>query len=136
VKSIVLDTNIIISALFWKGNQRQILNLVKAGKYETLTSIEIERELIRVLGYPKFGLTPAEILPIINDYRNYTKKVLVTSQINKVIEDPTDNIFLNCAVDGNADYIISGDHHLLNIGSYESIIIVTSEEFLKLEQNL
>ena len=136
MKSIVLDTNIIISALFWKGNQRQILNLVKAGKYETLTSIEIERELIRVLGYPKFGLTPAEILPIINDYRNYTKKVLVTSQINKVIEDPTDNIFLNCAVDGNADYIISGDHHLLNIGSYESIIIVTSEEFLKLEQNL
>ena len=84
MKRLVLDTNTIISALFWQGNPRKILDIITAGKYIMLSSAEMEHELIRVLGYPKFGLTPKEIYPI--------------------------NIFLECAIDGNADYIISGDH--------------------------
>lgn len=134
MKRIVLDTNIVISALFWKGNQRKILDLVRARKYELLSSIDIERELIRVLGYPKFGLTPAEILPIINDYNSYIQKVVITSRVDAIKEDPTDNIFLECAKDGKAQYIVSGDHHLLDLNIYENIAIVTAKEFLILEK--
>lgn len=133
MKKIVLDTNTVISAQFWKGNPRKILNLVKAGHYHLLSSNDIERELIRVLGYPKFGLLPKEILPIIIDYNTYAQKVEVTSRIDIIKEDPTDNIFLVCAKDGNADYVISGDHHLLELKSYLTIPIVSSKEFLSLE---
>jgi len=87
-------------------------------------------ELIRVLSYPKFGLTPAEICPIVNNLRRCGRLVEVESELNIVKEDPTDNIFLECALDGKADYIISGDHHLLNISTYERIHIVKAKDFL------
>ena len=133
MKKLVLDTNTIISALFWQGHPRKILNLIKAGKYELLTSYEIEKELIRVLHYEKFGLNSKEILPIIIDYRGYSKRILISSQVSLIKDDPTDNIFLDCARDGHANFIISGDHHLLDLNSYESIPIVNSATFLKLE---
>jgi len=134
VKSIVFDTNITISALFWKGCPRQIYDLVKAKEIKLLYSIDIEKELIRVLAYPKFGLLPAEILPIVNNLRKYTHFIETKSKIDVVIEDPTDNIFLECALDGNADYIISGDKHLLNVISYENIKIVKAKDFLTIEK--
>ena len=133
MKKIVLDTNTIISAHFWKGNPRKILDLVKAGRYSLLTSEEIGQELIRVLGYPKFGLTPQEILPIVADYSNYSKSIRVKSRVDVIKADPTDNIFLACAKDGLVDYIVSGDHHLLDLMTFLKIPIVTSRDFLKLE---
>lgn len=133
MKKIVLDTNAIISALFWKGNPRRILDSVKAGKYKLLTSTQIEEELIRVLGYPKFGLTAQEILPIIIDYRLYTFKIQINTRLDIIKEDPTDNIFLECAQNGKADYIISGDHHLLDLKTYLKIPIVRPKDFLNLE---
>lgn len=129
----MLDTNTVISGQFWQGSPRRVLELVKAGRYQSLTSTEIEKEFIRVLAYPKFGLSPPEILPIVADYRAYSKKVNVSSKVEAVKHDLTDNIFLACAVDGNADYIISGDHHLLDLGSFQEIPIVTSKEFLQRE---
>jgi putative PIN family toxin of toxin-antitoxin system len=134
VRRIVLDTNTVISALFWKGNPRKVLDAVKEGKYILLSSIDIEKELIRVLAYPKFGLSPTEIIPIINDYENYARRVNVTSRIGVIKADLTDNIFLECALDGKADYIVSGDHHLLHLGSFKNIPIVNPADFLKLER--
>ena len=133
MKKLVLDTNTIISALFWQGHPREILNLIKAGKYELLTSNEIEKELMRVLHYKKFGLNSNEILPIIIDYRSYSKRIHITSQVSLIKDDPTDNIFLDCARDGHANFIISGDHHLLDLKIYENISIVNSTTFLTLE---
>jgi len=133
VKKIVLDTNTIISAHFWKGNPRKILDFVKAGRYSLLTSEDIGKELIRVLGYPKFRLTPQEILPIVADYSTYAKSIRVKSRIDVVKADPTDNIFLACAKDGLVDYIVSGDHHLLDLKTFLIIPIVTPKDFLKLE---
>lgn len=133
MKRLVLDTNTIISALFWQRNPREILNMVKAGKYELLTSHAIEKELIRVLSYPKFGLNADEILPIIIDYRSYSKLINVISKVTRIMDDPTDNIFLECAKDGNANFIITGDHHLLDLKIYENIPIVNSAAFLNLE---
>ena len=50
-----------------------------------------------------------------------------------IVADPTDNIFLECAIDGRADYIISGDSHLLNLGEYAGIQILKAKEFLTKE---
>ncbi len=133
MKRLVLDTNTIISALFWEGKPRRVWDQVKAGSYVLLSSAAIERELIRVLGYPKFGLTPAEILPIMFEYKRYAKQIRAKSKVKVIKADPTDNIFLACAKDGRADYIISGDHHLLELNTFQGIPIVNANKFLKLE---
>lgn len=130
MRKVVLDTNVIISALFWEGNSRKIYDLVREGKLITLLSDDMERELIRVLGYEKFGLSPQEILPFIRSLRTYAKHVETKSNIAVVIADPTDNIFLECALDGGADCIISGDKHLLDIRVYRGIKIERAGEFL------
>jgi putative PIN family toxin of toxin-antitoxin system len=130
VKRIVLDTNVTVSAFFWKGHQRVVYDLAKEGKVTLLFSLKMEAEFIRVLASSKFGLTPAEILPIVNNLRRSVQFIEIKSKVDVVKEDPTDNIFLECALDGKADYIVSGDHHLLNIGSYEGIQILRAKDFL------
>jgi putative PIN family toxin of toxin-antitoxin system len=130
VKRIVLDTNITISAFFWKGYPRVVYDLAKEGKVTIVSSLKMEAEFIRVLAYSRFGLTPAEILPIVNNLRKYVQFIEIKSKVDVIKEDLTDNIFLECALDGKADYIISGDHHLLNIGSYEGIKIIRAKDFL------
>ncbi|MBF0542766.1 MAG: putative toxin-antitoxin system toxin component, PIN family [Nitrospirae bacterium] len=130
MKKIVIDTNVIISALFWRGYPRMIYDYIRGHKFILLSSNEMEKELIRVLGYPKFGLSSKEIIPIIKNIRGYAKYVDITIRLNAIDIDPTDNIFLECAVCGKADYIISGDRHLLDIREYEGIQILKSRDFL------
>ena len=130
MKRIVLDTNIIISALFWKGYPRKVYELVRTGKVIIVSCEEMMVEFIRVLGYSRFGLAPQEILPLVNNVRKNSHFVELKTKIAAIEEDPTDNIFLACAIDGEADYIISGDHHLLDLGSYEGVQIVRPKDFL------
>jgi putative PIN family toxin of toxin-antitoxin system len=130
VKRIVLDTNVTISAFFWEGNPRKIYDLVCQGKLIMLLSDDMEKEFIRVLGYEKFGLSPQEIMPFLRNLRTHTRHVETKSKIAVVIADPTDNIFLACALDGSADFIISGNRHLLDIKVYKGIEIVRAAEFL------
>jgi len=130
VKKVVLDTNVTISALFWEGNPRKIYDLVRDGKLNMLLSDDMEKEIIRVLGYEKFGLSPQEILPFLRNLRTHARHVETKSKIFVVIDDPTDNIFLECALDGSADFIISGDKHLLAIKVYKGVEIMRAGEFL------
>ncbi len=62
--------------------------------------------------------------------RCYAEFVEKESKISAIVADPTDNVFLECAIDGNADYIISGDRHLLDLGMYNGIQIIRVREFL------
>ncbi|MDI6761132.1 MAG: putative toxin-antitoxin system toxin component, PIN family [Candidatus Brocadiaceae bacterium] len=130
MKRVVLDTNVTISAFFWKGHPRTVYDLVREGKVTLLSSLKIEAELIRALSYSRFGLISVEILPIVNDMRKYASFIEVKSKVDVIKEDITDNIFLECALDGKADYIISGDHHLLDAVSFEGIQIVKARDFL------
>lgn len=130
---VVLDTNIIISAFFWKGHSRTIYDLIRVNKIKLLLSSEIEKEFIRVLGYSKFGLSAREILPIVLNLRASAEFVKTTSKISVITSDSTDNTFIECAVDGKADYIISGDKHLLNLKKHERIHIVKARDFLARE---
>lgn len=130
MKRVVLDTNVVIAALFWQGPPRFVYDLVRNGQLIMLISLKMEQEFIRVLGYDRFGLTSAEILPFVRELRSKGVPVDIHTAIMEITADPTDNIFLECAVDGKADYIISGDKHLLSLSSYGGIPVLRPKDFL------
>lgn len=130
MKRVVLDTNVTIAALFWKGHPRVVYDLIHDRKIVMLLSKDMEKEFIRVLGYSKFGLSPKEITPFIKNLRGHAEFVETKNRISVISVDPTDNIFLECAFDGKADYIITGDWHLLDLGMYKNIQIIKVKEFL------
>ena len=125
----VFDTNILTGYL-WKGSARRAIEKVRQKQWVHLISDETVNEFIRVLAYSKFGLTPAEMEPIIRDLVNISEHVNVKSKFNIISAGPTDNIFLNLALDGQATVIVSGDHHLLDIKRFHNISIISLRNFL------
>ncbi len=125
---IVLDTNVFISGVFWKGNPHKILNLWIDNKLEIIITEKILDEYIRVLEKidQKSGIS--------NKWRSLVleKSIMVEGQNKiKICRDADDNKFLNAAVTGRVKYIISGDDDLLSLKSIESIKIITPSQFLK-----
>ncbi len=130
MKKVVFDTNVCIAAFFWNGNPRKIYELAKNNKLKLFYSEAILEELIRVLAYKKFRLSNQEMLPIINDFIKTANLVVVKSEINVITKDPTDNMFLECAINSKSGFIISGDNHLLDIKHYRRINIVSPKDFV------
>ena len=128
----VFDTNVLISGYLWKGLPRRGIDKVRRGEWIHLVSEETIEELIRVLAYAKFGLRPEEIHPIVRDLLAISEYVEVRSEIDLVKADPTDNMFLSLAIDGQADAIVSGDHHLLDLKQFNDIPIISVRKFLGL----
>jgi len=132
-KRIVCDTNVLISGYLWKGATRRMLDLVRTGQQWTLlSSSDTMNEFIRVLAYQKFGLTPIEIEPLVADLRQHSIFVQVRSKLHIIQNDPTDNIFLNLAVDGKAELLVSGDRHLLDLKAFRGLPIVSVRSFLRI----
>jgi putative PIN family toxin of toxin-antitoxin system len=131
IHKVVIDTNIYISAIFWGGKPRKIVDLGREKKILVFTSIEIEDEISDKLK-SKFKLQENEINHILLDFSFFTMPVKITKHIKAVPDDPDDNKFIECAVKSNADYIVSGDEHLLKLKEYAGIKILKASEFLKL----
>ena len=129
-RKVVFDTNVLISGYLWKGLARRALEKVRSREWALLISNDAIDELIRVLAYDKFGLKPEEIGPIVRDLTEISEFVEVRTQIQIIEDDPTDNIFLALAIDGGADVIVSGDHHLLDLEEFEGIPIIPTRKFL------
>ena len=126
----VLDTNVVVSAVRHGSVTRQVAEAWYQRRFHWLVSQEILDEYIRVLAYPKFRLDQHEILVVLNKaILPYTQVVRVRSQV-RVAPDPSDNKFLACAVDGQADYLVSGDHRLLAVERYRRVQVVGVAEFL------
>jgi putative PIN family toxin of toxin-antitoxin system len=126
---IVLDTNVIVSALVFGGVPRTVLELAESGQCELFYSESIQNEVRRVLT-EKFGWAPAtlhEVLPVL---WNMGESVTPRIAIRAVPNDPADDRILECAQAANASFIVSGDRHLLALRSYKSISIVTPRQFL------
>ena len=130
VRRVVFDTNVLISGYLWKGSARRALEKVRGDDWTLLISNEALEELIRVLAYDKFGLKPEDIEPIIHDLASISQFVEVNTRIETIKADPTDNIFLALAADGDAHAIVSGDHHLLDLGEFRGIQILRIRQFL------
>ncbi|MBI2584078.1 MAG: putative toxin-antitoxin system toxin component, PIN family [Candidatus Aenigmarchaeota archaeon] len=126
-----LDTNILISALGWEGNPRQVVRKIISGDCELVISKEQFNELSRVLDYPKFQFTEEQKSRFKTLILEMAMFVSLSESIDVIKEDPDDNRILESAVAGGADYIISGDPHLLKLKEFRGIRIVTAREFLE-----
>lgn len=128
---IVVDTNVIISAVFFGGNPRKIIEAIVDGiisilnAFATTTIIEEYLEIIDEMISRKQGkLDNSIITPLI-------KKMNVIQPVSsiRISRDPDDDKFIECAVDAGAMYIISGDKDLLDVSEYNNIKIITAHEF-------
>ena len=128
----VFDTNVLVSAWFWEGNESRLMESVEEGLIHGCSSKQLIEELSRVLRYPKFDLSQGEIESIRSYYLLLFKIVNPKQTIDIIMEDPNDNMVLECALEAEADYIVSGDHHLLNLREFREVKIVTAAEMLKI----
>lgn len=128
---VVLDTNVLIATALPRRRVARLRELWQQGRYQLLVSQPIFEEYLRVLTYPKFALSLEEIRHVVEqDLQPYLEYVQVTTLVQAIKEDPTDNMFLACAVDGRADVIVSGDRHLLMVKRFRGIPIETTSQFL------
>ncbi len=134
---VVLDTNVLISAIGWRGNPRKVLDLCIEGELSLVQTQETLKELERVLQRPKFNFISVEKRQeLLGDLRRISIKVTPEKNIGVIQEDPEDNKFLDCALAGKADYIVSGDWHLLTLKEHEGIKMVTASELLEVLSEL
>jgi len=127
---LVIDTNILISALGWNGKPRQLFKQIIDQRYELFISIKQIEELRRVLDYPRLNFSQSQktrFLRILEE----TAAIIDTRLNLNVADDSKDNMLIECAVESNAGYIISGDDDLKRIRSYRGIKIISVSEFLK-----
>lgn len=130
---VVLDTNVLISAVGWRGSPRKALALSIEGRVELMQTKETLKELERVLQRPRFNFIPAEKKQkLLRHLRDISTEVTPNENVEVIREDPGDDKFLNCASAGKADYIVSGDRHLLDLKEYRGIKIVTPSELVKI----
>lgn len=125
----VFDTNILISALFWHGNEHKVLRKAFEREFELLISREIIAELEGVLS-EKFGAPKNWVEEVIEILTTNSTVIEPKHRLNVVKDDESDNRVLECAVEGGADYVISGDDHLLRLREYCGIHILRSKDFL------
>ena len=129
---VILDTNVLVSALLFPGELGRIAEGWKSGAFVPVFSRETFDEFRRVLSYPKFSLAVQEIAALIEDeVLPFCEVVEIGEEILSVCRDPADDPFLSCAVAASADYIISGDKDLLTLGSFRNIPIVIAAAFLR-----
>lgn len=126
---IVIDTNVIASAVFFGGRPYQLLRYIMENYVEVVASKEIvdEYEEIILRLQQKYPAITTKI-PL-HDILAKLEIIRVSSDIH-VSRDPDDDKFISCAVDGKCLYIVSGDSDLLSIGKYEGIEILTVADFL------
>ena len=125
---VVSDTNTLISAVISNGNEYQILRLVKLKKVQLVLSYEILWEFEDVIKRQKFGFSKEQIEKALEQVKSISKIVEPNIKLEVIKEDPDDNKVIECASEGKADYIVSGDNHLLDLKKYEGIKIVSSVE--------
>ena len=132
---VVLDTNVIISGLLWKGIPKVLFDFVEQRVVQLCLTTRILNEVERVLGYPKIKqqlrlaqISPAEIMAYLYEHSILFADITI---VDLITEDPSDNMFIDCALLSNAQWIVSGDEHLLKLKQVGDIKIVKPSEFLK-----
>ncbi|MBI4385196.1 MAG: putative toxin-antitoxin system toxin component, PIN family [Nitrospinae bacterium] len=132
----VLDANQFVSALLKPvSHPARILDLAEEGKVELLVSNGILSEIRRVLLYPKLvkvhGLSAKQIDAFLESFWKIATVTPGKLRVQAVEKDPTDNKYIECALEGEADYIVSGDRHLLDLKTFQGIKIVNPAAFLR-----
>ncbi len=134
---VVLDANLFVSGIITaKGNPARILNLIRDDKLRLLISPAILEEVRKVLLYPHIrklhGFGPEQVDENLGKLTAFAEFIPGVMRIEIVKDDPTDDKYVECAAEGGADYIISGDRHLTDLKHYQGIKIVGPTSFLTL----
>lgn len=126
----VTDTNILVSGLMYSGNERKVLDLGVLGIIEIYLSQHIISELAGVLSR-KFHVSEVDLAQGVAHIRRWARIVEPTVSVSLVYRNPADDRILECCLEANADYLITGDRRdLLPLGSFRGTSIVTALEFL------
>jgi len=115
---VVIDTNVLVSAFINNGKPRKLL-LKLLEEHTIILSSQMLAELADVLSRDKFFVTSSQVDRFISVLVRKTKIVSVDSSFKVILEDPDDDIVLNTALSGKADYIVTGDKHLLSLRKFE-----------------
>ena len=131
---VVFDTNVLISALITTGKPKELFQQAVKGHIQLVISMSILKEFSQITKDPRIRKYASEdnviaFLRIIDKVAKITK---IKSQFNAVKEDPDDDMVVRTAFDGKANYIVSGDKHLLSLGTYRGIRIINVDEMLTL----
>jgi uncharacterized protein len=132
---VVIDTNVFVSALLSpQGIPSKIFHCWESNYFDLLVSQESLDELARVLHYPKIHKrlhsTEEELAEFVRLFQEKATLVLRQETIHAISADVSDNLYLEIGLAGRADYIVSGDQHLLQIKEYRGIAIITPAKFL------
>ena len=130
---VILDTNIIISALGFGGKPREILNLILDNQIQGVTSSVLLAELEDVVN-KKFPLLSSDLEKTKKQIRKKFKMV-IPKQTVKILQDIDDNRVLEAAMTGKCNYIVTGDKDLLTLKTFHQIKILTPNDFLNIIQN-
>ncbi len=135
---IVVDTNIWISGLLWRGLPWRLLRLAETPQIEISMAPPMFQELERVLRYERLqprleelGLSPEDLAAYVMDVVVMVELLPHSNNAPLVLADPDDDVFIRCALAVKAPYIISGDNHLLDMKKYGHIHIVAIRDFFE-----
>lgn len=133
---VVIDANIYVSALISpKGAPALVINRWLEGHFDVLVSQPIINEILRVTAYEKLQRykrlreSRLEFATLLSEQAVWAEP---NEKLDVVSEDETDNRYIECAASGNARYIVSGDPHLLDVGEYRGIRLISPNEFIAL----
>lgn len=126
---VVFDTNIWISGLLWRGKPYQCLLLARTGVVQAVYCPPMVAELAEKLRQT-FGFSENRLQAVLYELRRVSQRVEITGDLHVVAADPDDDKFIECAMVSDASLVVSGDHHLLDLGEYEGIQILTAAEFV------
>lgn len=130
----MLDTNVLISAIMYGGNPRKVLESVISGSIQISVSEDLIQELQDVLQRPQFGLSIQFVHNTVAELTALAEWVAPKKHHHLVEEDPSDNLVLDCAVEAEADYLVTGDSHLLRLQKCGKVRIVTPQDILEVLQ--
>ena len=132
----VLDTNVLISAVIATGTPHEIVVAGYSSEYQIVVSVATLLEFRETLHkYPdRFGLSDREIQEEVETLRYFAEFVAPDVELDVADADPDDDKFLEAAVAGNAEYVVSGDQHLLDIDNFRGIDIVSPRTFYEIVQ--
>ncbi|MFY3740471.1 MAG: putative PIN family toxin of toxin-antitoxin system [Candidatus Nitrosomirales archaeon] len=129
----VVDTNVLVSALIGTGKPRELWKTAVERKFTIIISKEMLVEFLDVVERRKFvDIRRNSLERFVTQLIRISTMTSIKSSYRAVPEDPDDDIVINTAYDGNADYIVTGDFHLLRIGRFRDIKIISIDTFLKL----
>ena|SRR5574344_535088 len=129
---IVLDTNVLVSGIFWGGVPEKILELAMSGEVEIYATEEILNEYFRII--ERIGKKDKDLCSQWKMLLIQIVKIVEPVKRIKLCRDPKDDMFLECAVSSGSEYIVSGDDDLLSLKMVDDVRIVTAKRYLEMKR--